>query len=183
VTQQQHSAITLPISGHTVHIQRQRAEVMTRLRFAAEQEMADKKPKPPTQSVVVADGSTTELENTADEGYIAAFEQWQSDVQTLAATKITKFMATIGITDSPPSDIGETMAQYKALGLEVEENPKEFWVLNIVAPSNDDLAKLMFEIFGRSMPQEAQVTFYRQLFQGRVPGIVDMDAPTTQGEG
>lgn len=175
-------SIRLPISGYTVRIQRQRAEVMTRLRFAAEQEMADKKPKPPTQSVVVADGSTTELENTADEGYVAALEQWQSDVQSLAASKITKFMATIGVTDSPPDDIGETMAQYKALGLEVEEDPKEFWVLNIVAPSNDDLAKLMFEIFGRSMPQESQVAFYRQLFQGRVPGIVDMDAASAQGQ-
>lgn len=175
-------SIKLPISGYTVRIQRQRAEVMTRLRFVAEQELMDKKPKPPVQSVIVADGSTKDIENTADEGYIAALEQWQSDVQTLFAIKIMKFMATIGIVDSPPDDIGETMAQYKAFGLEVEENPKEFWVLNIVASSNDDMAKLMFEIFGRSMPQEGQVAFYRQLFQGRVPGIVDMDAPSSQGK-
>jgi len=175
-------SIKLPISGYIVRIQRQRAEVMTRLRFVAEQELMDKKPKPPVQSVIVADGSTKDIENTADEGYVAALEQWQSDVQTLVATKITKFIASIGVVDNPPEDIGETMAQYKALGLEVDESPKEFWVLNIVAPSNDDLAKLMFEIFGRSMPQEAQVTFYRGLFQGRVPGIVDMDAPSTQGK-
>lgn len=171
--------ITMPVSNHTIRINRLRYEMMLQTRHVAEQELADKKPIPPKQKITIASGEEQEVENATHPDYIKNLEMWNTGVATLASVKLAELMAMVGIADDPPDDIHQTMEQYKRAGLPVNENPKIFWMLMIVAPADDDFKFLMFELFGRSMPQERQVAFWREMFRHHIPGKVNLELPNT----
>lgn len=174
--------ITLPVSQHTITINRLRSDMMVQANVAAEEELMDKKPQPPLQKVVMADGKEEEMPNEGHPDYVKQLSSWKSAVNTLASTKVLKIMVKLGIVDNPPDDIVDIYEQYKELGISAAEDLKMFWVTSIVAPAADDVAMLMFEIFGRTMAREVQVEFYRSMFRGHVPGKVDLEVAHTEGE-
>lgn len=174
--------ITLPVSQHTITINRLRSEMMGQAKLAAEEELKDKKPQPPLQKVLMADGKEEEMPNEGHPDYIEQLNTWSSAVQVLTSTKLIKIISKLGIADNPPDDVREVYEQYKELGIDVPEDLKLFWITSIVAPSNDDLSMLLFEIFGRTMAREVQIEFYRAMFRGHVPGKVDLEVAHTEGE-
>jgi len=172
--------ITLPVSNHTIRINRLRYEMMLQTRQIAEEELANKKPVPPKQKIVVASGDEQEVENATHPDFIKQMEIWNIGVSTLASIKLAELMATLGIADNAPDNIHELMEQYKRAGLPVNDNPKVFWMMMVLAPADDDFKFLMFELFGRSMPQERQVAFWREMFRSNIPGKVNLELPNTE---
>lgn len=154
---------------------------MAQCRHTAEEELKDKKPSPPLQKVLMADGNEEEMPNEGHPDYTQALEVWQRDVSRLTAHKLSQTITRLGIVDDAPNDIEEIRAQYKEIGFDVDGDAKLFWVTSILAPADEDLAFLMFEIFGRSMAREAQVEFYRRMFRGHVPGKVNLEVAHTEG--
>lgn len=175
--------ITLPVSQHTITINRLRSDMMVRTQQSAEEDLKDKKPQPPMQKVLMADGKEEDMPNEGHPDYVAQLNSWNSAVKTLAANKLMTIITKLGIVDNPPDDVHEVYAQYKELGIDVSDDLKMFWVTSILAPSPDDISMLMFEIFGRTMAREVQVEFYRAMFQGHVPGQVNLEVAHTEGTG
>lgn len=172
---QDKNIITLPVSGHKVRINRLRNELLLQARSSAEQQLAEKKPKPPTQTVPIANGGTEEVENPNHPDYLAKLESWNLAVSAIATTKIAELMAYAGIAEEPPDSIDETMALYKKLGLAMSDDKRVFWMMNVLASGDDDFKFLLFEIFGRTLAREEQIAFWRNMFPGHTPGPIDME--------
>lgn len=167
--------VTLPISGHKVRVNRLRNELLLQARSSAEQELSPKKPKPPKQSVAIANGGVEEVENETHPDYLAQLEKWNIAVSAIASTKIAELMAYAGIAEEPPASIDVTMATYKKLGLAMSDDKRIFWMMHVLAPSDDDFKFLMFEIFGRTLAREEQIAFWRNMFPSNAPGPIDME--------
>lgn len=171
--------ITMPVSGHSVRINRLRYETLIQVQNKCAEELAPRKPQPPKQLVVVANGKEEEIENPTHPDYLAKLELFNLAVSTLASERLAKLIAYAGIADSPPSDIETMMELYKQTGVPVSDDPRIFWVLMVIAPSSDDFNFLLFEIFGRSMAREGQIALWREMFRGNIPGKVDLEYSDT----
>jgi hypothetical protein len=166
--------ITLPVSGHKVRINRLRNELIMQARASAEEKLRDKKPKPPMQSIPIANGGFEEVENLAHPEYVAQLEKWNLAVGSFASVKVAELMAHAGLAEDPPESINDTMQTYKRIGISVSDDKRIFWMMQVLAPTDDDFKFLMFEIFGRSLAREEQVAFWRNMFPSHTPGPIDM---------
>lgn len=161
--------VTLPGSGMTVRIRRQPGDMLRLIEASSRREFESERPQPPTQKLEVGPGEYKEIEDVNNEEYIAQVAVFENKVQEAFSRKMLDVIVKVGLVDTP--DIAElsTLRQlYSDMNIEIPEDDRTFWVQFVVAPSAEDFAHLTFEIFGRSLPTEAQVAFHRTLFQRNV---------------
>lgn len=173
-----HAEITLPVSGITLTVRRQPAGVMKSLRVRAEQINADTKPKPPIQKVQTGPEITAEIEVINDPAYIERMSEWDSTVAQTFTDLMSEAIAQIGVVSNevlkPYLEEGrEVQAAYKAMNLTVPDSIMAFTLAYIVAQAQDDMATLMFEVFGKSLPSQEMVALRRNLFSGEVQAPTD----------
>lgn len=161
--------VTLPGSGLTVRIRRQPGDMLRLIEASARREFESERPEPPTQRLEVGPGEFKEIEDANNEEYLEKLNAFETKIQEAFSKKMLDVIVKLGIVENP--DIAEisTLRQlYSDLNIEIPEDDRTFWVQFVVAPSAEDFAHLTFEIFGRSLPTEAQVAFHRTLFQRNV---------------
>lgn len=173
-----HAEITLPVSGITLTIRRQPAGVMKSLKVRSEEINAVIRPKPPVQSVQTAPNVFHDIEVISDPAYMARLEEWESVCATTFTELMSEAIAQIGVVSNevlkPYLEEGrEVQAAYKAMGIPVPESIMAFTLSYIVAQSQDDMATLMFEVFGRSLPSKEMISLRRSLFQSEVQESTD----------
>lgn len=157
--------IRVPTSGIEIDIRRQPAQLLDIIRGRVEDEMKPQRPDMPKQRVEISPGEYRDVDAPNDE-----YEQQMTEFNTLVGQKfyarIWEVMADIGITSKPDIDELDTLrATYAKYGAIVPDNDKLFWLQYVVAPGIDDFNHLLYEIFGKSLPSDRQVAFYRQLFR------------------
>jgi len=157
--------IRVPTSGIEIDIRRQPAQLLDIIRGRVEDEMKSQRPDMPKQRVEISPGEYRDVDAPDDD-----YEQRMVEFNTLVGHKfyerIWEVMADIGITTNPDTSeldaLRATYAKYVAI---VPNNDKLFWLQYVVAPGVDDFNTLLYEIFGKSLPSDRQVAFYRQLFR------------------
>jgi len=161
--------VTLPGSGMTVRIRRQPGDMLRLIEASARREYEHERPQPPTQKLEVGPGEYKEIEDTNNEEFVASLEEFETKVQTLFSTKMLDVIVKVGIVDSyDVNELAELRKMYADMDIETPTDDRSFWVQFVVAPSAEDFATLTYEIFGKSLPTEAQVAFHRTLFQRNV---------------
>ena len=63
----------------------------------------------------------------------------------------------------------ELRTVYDTIGMKYDETGDDFVISYVIATTAVDIQFLLFEIFGRSLPEESQVVLRRELFRGNVP--------------
>lgn len=158
-------------SGYTVGLRRQPGDVMVRARAAAEKELDEDRPAVPTQRLETEPGVWRDIPNAHDPAYLAALDEWNSRVATLTSQKLLLIMERIGLVfDVDHARLAELRETYALLGIDLPENDRSAYLGYVLAPTNDDQARLFVEVFGRGLPQEAQVALHRRMFPGNVEG-------------
>lgn len=158
--------VTLPGSGLTVKIRRQPGDMLKLIEASVRREMDPLKPVIPTQKLEVGPGEFKDIEDANNPEYVAELAKHEALVQEKFAQKMLDVVVKVGIVDGPNKDeLAVLRESYVALGIETPEDDRSFWVQFVIAPSAEDFSHLMFEIFGKSLPTEAQVAFHRSLFQ------------------
>ena len=166
--------ITVPGSGIEINIRRQPVQVMDFLKAKIAEELESEKPVPPTQQVETAPGVFREVEALHDEKYVEAMQDYERKTAGKFIERIWHNMATLAVTDEvTPEMVAPYRAYYGQFGEKLPESDREVWLRYEVAPSMDDFATLMYEIYGKSLPTDKQVAFHRLLFQGRVQEKAD----------
>jgi len=166
--------VTLPGSGLTVKIRRQPGDMLKLIEASARRELDSKKPIPPTQKLEVGPNEFKEIEDINNAQYIQELEKYEAEVAELFSRKMLDIIVKIGILDHPDKDdIANLRQLYQTLNIETPEDDRTFWVQFVLAPCIEDFSYLTFEIFGKSLPSEAQVAFHRTLFQR------NMETPTS----
>ncbi|MBJ7394241.1 MAG: hypothetical protein JHD01_05760 [Candidatus Nanopelagicales bacterium] len=161
--------VTLPGSGLTVRVRRQPGDMLKLVEASARRGMESSKPEIPTQKLEVGPNEFSEIEDINNPEYIEALGIYEANVQEQFAKKMLDVVVKVGIIDTPDKDELESLREtYKTLEIETPPDDREFWVQFVVAPSAEDFSLLIFEIFGKSLPTEAQVAFHRTLFQRNV---------------
>ena len=161
--------VTLPGSGLTVKIRRQPGDMLKLIEASVRREMDPLKPVIPTQKMEVGPGEFKEIEDVNNSEYVAALESYEASVQENFAKKMLDVVVKVGIIDSPNKEELDVLREsYVGLGIEIPEDDKSFWVQFVIAPSAEDFSHLMYEVFGKSLPTEAQVAFHRSLFPSNV---------------
>lgn len=164
-------SITLPVSGTTLKVRRQPMDVMQALQMRAMQKHTE--PQPPMVKEEVAPDTYVERVDTSDVAYIEALRQyelkWKSSfgellVTVLARTCIVKD-ETLERIISDALDMQET---YRAIGIDVPDDPTEFALRYIIAVSEEDMNYLLMEVFGKTLPTAQQVAMRAAMFQGQV---------------
>jgi hypothetical protein len=164
-----HPTVTLPGSGMTVRIRRQPGDMLRLIEASARRECEPRRPQPPTQRLEVGPGEYKEIEDVNNEEYVASVEAFETEVQELFSKKMLDVIVKVGLVDNPDiAELSTLRSLYSDMNIEIPEDDRTFWVQFMVAPSAEDFAHLTFEIFGRSLPTEAQVAFHRTLFQRNV---------------
>lgn len=157
--------ITLPVSGVTVKIRRQRAMVMERFVASIEQDLQGDKPTPPLISVEVSPGEYKDIPNESDEEYLVAARAHMIKTRDAADEKLLHFIAkTCMEFDVDYEEVTTLRQAYCELGMKVEDDDKIFYAKYVLAASNEDYHTLIYEVFGRSLPREAQVAMHSKLF-------------------
>jgi hypothetical protein len=158
--------VTLPGSGLTVRIRRQPGDMLKLIEASVRRDIEGKKPEPPTQRLEVGPGEFKEIEDLNNPEYIATLELHEAEFQEKFTEKMLDVIVKVGIVDGPVKEELDVLREtYNSLNIEIPENDRTFWVQFVLAPSAEDFSTLTFEIFGRSLPTEAQVAFHRTLFQ------------------
>ena len=161
--------VTLPGSGLIVKIRRQPGDMLKLIETSVRREMEPSKPAIPTQKLEVGPNEFKEIEDVNNPEYVEALAKHEAEVQEKFAKKMLDVVIKVGIIDGPDKKELQTLREsYTALGIEVPEDDREMWVTFVVAPSAEDFSHLIFEIFGKSLPTEAQVAFHRSLFPSNV---------------
>jgi hypothetical protein len=161
--------VTLPGSGMTVKIRRQPGDMLRLIEASARRECESERPQPPTQKLEVGPGEFKEIEDVNNEEYVANLEAFELKVQEIFSKKMLDVIVKVGIVETPDiAEVSTLRTLYSDLNIEIPEDDRTFWVQFVVAPSAEDFAHLTYEVFGRSLPTEAQVAFHRTLFQRNV---------------
>lgn len=165
----QSPTVTLPGSGITVKIRRQPGDMLKLIESSCRRELDAEKPIPPTQKMEVGPNEFKEIEDINNAEYVAQLEEFESKIQEAFSKKMLDVIIKVGIIDTPnKEDIASLRQMYEALNIEMPEDDRAFWVTFVLAPSVEDFSHLTYEIFGKSLPTEAQVAFHRTLFQRNV---------------
>jgi hypothetical protein len=160
------NSITLS-SGITVKLNRQPADVMAKAQAAAQRALADSKPEVPTQSMETEPGVFRDIPNEHDPAYQLALAAWHSDVNALTSQKLLTIIERIGVVfEVDHARLSALRETYAALDIELPENDRTAYLSYVVAPTHEDQARLFEELFGRGLPQEAQVALHRRMFPG-----------------
>ena len=160
-------------SGITVKLNRQPADVMTKAQASAQRALADSKPQPPTQSLETEPGVFREIPNEHDPAYLLALQTWQAEVNSLTSQKLLLIIERIGVEFTVDQERLKTLREtYAELDMELPEDDRAAYLAYVIAPAHEDQARLFEEIFGRGLPQEAQVALHRRMF----PGDLERDA-------
>ncbi len=160
-------------SGITVRLNRQPADVMPKAQAAAQRALADVKPVAPSQSVETEPGVFRDIANEHDPAYQAALMEWNGKVNSLTSQKLLTLMERIGIVfevdHARLTDMRET---YALLDMDLPADDRSAYLAYVIAPTHDDQARLFEEVYGKGLPQEAQVALHRRMF----PGNLERDA-------
>jgi hypothetical protein len=133
---------------------------------SARRGMESIKPEIPTQKLEVGPNEFKDIEDINNPEYLEALAVYEAKVQEQFAKKMLDVVVKVGIIDTPNKNELESLREtYTMLEIETPPDDREFWVQFVVAPSAEDFSLLIFEIFGKSLPTEAQVAFHRTLFQ------------------
>jgi hypothetical protein len=143
------------------------------LRVRAEQINADTKPKPPIQTVATAPGVTSDIEVINDPAYQERMREWEGAVGQTFQDLMSEVIAQIGVVSNevlhPYLEEGrQVQAAYKEMGLQVPEGIMAFTLSYIVAQAQEDIATLMYEVFGKALPSQEMVALRRNLFPSEV---------------
>ena len=168
-----HAEITLPVSQITLTVRRQPAGVLNSLRVRAEQINADTKPKPPVQTVQTAPGVTSDIEVINDPAHVERVAEWEQVVGQTFQDLMSECIAQIGVVSNdvlqPYLEEGrQVQASYKEMGIAVPDGIMAFTLSYIVAQAQEDMATLMDEVFGKSLPSQEMVALRRSLFPSEV---------------
>lgn len=156
-------------SGITIGLRRQPADVMAKAQASAEKALAESKPVVPAQSLETEPGVFRDIPNENDSVYQAALLAWQSKVKSLTSQKLLLIIERIGIVfEVDHMRLAELRETYALLDIELPENDRSAYLSYVIAPTHDDQARLFEEVFGRGLPQEAQVALHRAMFPGDV---------------
>jgi hypothetical protein len=160
--------ITLPNSLYEIDVRRQPAQLLDILRNRIAEELKEHKPAMPMQRVEISPGEFREVE-APNEEYQAKLSEFDELVGAKYLNRLWEVIAEIGVITKPDLDeITELRKSYERLNVDVPSNDKLFWLQYIVAPGIDDFNTLLYEVFGKSLPNDKQVAFHRQLFRGQV---------------
>jgi hypothetical protein len=171
-TPAQAQTITLS-SGITIGLRRQPGDVMGKAQAAAEKDLEDTRPAVPTQSMETEPGVFRDIPNEHNPAYTAALAEWRSQVASKTSQKLLLIMERIGLVFEVDQDrLTELRETYALLGIELPENDRSAYLGYVIAPTNEDQSRLFMEVFGRGLPQEAQVALHRRMF----PGNLERDA-------
>lgn len=173
-----HAEITLPVSQITLTVRRQPAGVLKSLRVRAEQINAGTKPKPPIQKVQTGPEITAEIEVMNDPAYQERLREWEGTVGQTFQDLMSECIAQVGVVSNevltPYLEEGRhVQAAYKTMGLQVPEGIMAFTLSYIVAQAQEDMATLMFEVFGKALPSQEMVALRRNLFPSEIPTPVN----------
>jgi hypothetical protein len=161
--------VTLPGSGLTVKIRRQPGDMLKLVEASARRGMESIRPEIPTQRLEVGPNEFKDIEDINNPQYLEALAVYETKVQEQFAKKMLDVVVKVGIIDTPNKNELESLREtYTMLEIDTPPDDREFWVQFVVAPSAEDFSLLIFEIFGKSLPTEAQVAFHRTLFQRNV---------------
>lgn len=161
--------VKLPGSGYEVRIRRQPGDMLKLIEASVRRDIKPEEPIPPTQRLEVAPNEFKDIEDLNDPAYVVAMELHEQKFQEKFTQKMLDVIVRVGIADSPdPEELTSLRALYDSLAIEVPEDDRTLWVQFVLAPSVEDFSHLTFEIFGRSLPTEAQVAFHRTLFPRNV---------------
>ena len=161
--------VTLPGSGLTVKIRRQPGDMLKLVEASARRGMESIRPEIPTQRLEVGPNEFKDIEDINNPQYLEALAVYEAKVQEQFAKKMLDVVVKVGIIDTPNKNELESLREtYTMLEIDTPPDDREFWVQFVVAPSAEDFSLLIFEIFGKSLPTEAQVAFHRTLFQRNV---------------
>lgn len=157
-------------SGIAVGLRRQPADAWANAQAAAQSELADSKPSPPTQSLETEPGVFRDIPNEHDPAYQLALDEWRSRVSGLMTEKLLRFMQKYALVfDIDHERLKELRAEYAEFGMtNMPEDDRIAYLSYIVAPTLDDQSHLFEEVFGRSLPQDQQVALHRAMFSGNV---------------
>lgn len=161
--------VKLPGSGYEVRIRRQPGDMLKLIEASVRRDLKPEEPVPPTQRLEVAPNEFKEVEDLNNPEYVEAMDLHEAKFQDKFTQKMLDVIVKVGIADSPEiEEIAELRVLYDSLGIVVPEDDRTLWVQFVLAPSVEDFSHLTFEIFGRSLPTEAQVAFHRTLFPRNV---------------
>ena len=165
-------SITLS-SGITVKLNRQPGDIMGKAQAAAERDLEDSRPAVPTQSMETEPGVFRDIPNEHNPEYIAAMSEWRTKVASATSQKLLVIMERIGLVfEVDQQRLADLRETYAMLGIELPENDRSAYLGYVIAPTNEDQSRLFMEVFGRGLPQEAQVALHRRMF----PGSLERDA-------
>ncbi len=166
------SAPTITLSsGYTIKLNRQPGDVMAKAQAAAEKELEDSRPPIPTQSMETEPGVFRDIPNEHTDEYLAALSDWRSQVASRTSQKLLMLMERVGLVfEVDQVRLSELRETYAALGIELPENDRSAYLGYVLAPTNEDQGRLFMEVYGRGLPQEAQVALHRRMFPRDVEG-------------
>lgn len=164
-----HPTLTLRDSGYTVTARRVPAGTMASLRVAAAQELADARPKPPTQLVEIAPDQWEQTTIDDDADYLEALGAWRRRVELTAGVKFAKLIANYALLTPVDHDAVQAFTEaMAAAGVPVEGTPEEIWAWSIVAPTEADQQQLMGFVLGLSEAQQEAIQAQRRTFRSVV---------------
>jgi hypothetical protein len=157
-------SITLS-SGITIKLNRQPGDVMGKAQAAAERDLEAERPAVPTQSMETEPNVFRDIPNEHEPGYIAAMVEWRGKVASATSQKLLLIMERIGLVfEVDQARLAELRETYAMLGIDLPENDRSAYLGYVIAPTNEDQSRLFMEVFGRGLPQEAQVALHRRMF-------------------
>lgn len=168
------SQIILPDSGIKLTVCRQAPGVTKNIYRTAQDKHASTKPQPPTQRMEVDEGRFEELPNTLDPDYQKKLQEWNHLVEMEQSVMLVRLALAVGIVRDENFRVCEQKAEelrkvYDTIGMKYDETGDDFVISYVIATTAVDIQFLLFEIFGRSLPEESQVVLRRELFRGNVP--------------
>jgi len=160
-------------SGISVKLNRQPGDVMGKAQAAAERELEADRPAVPTQKMETEPNVWRDIPNEHNPEYQAALAEWRGRVSSATSQKLLLVMERIGLVfEVDQARLDDLRETYALLGIELPENDRSAYLGYVIAPTNDDQSRLFMEVFGRGLPQEAQVALHRRMF----PGNLERDA-------
>ncbi len=160
-------------SGYTIKLNRQPGDVMAKAQAAAEKELEDQRPQIPTQSMETEPGVFRDIPNEHTDEYLTALSEWRSEVASRTSQKLLMLMERVGLVfDVDQARLSELRETYASLGIELPENDRSAYLGYVLAPTNEDQGRLFMEVYGRGLPQEAQVALHRRMFPRNLEGDI-----------
>lgn len=165
------NVITLPVSGVTIKIRRQSMDILQAIQTRAMQ--MHQKPTPPIVKEEVGPDTFIDRENTSAPEYIHALQEYEQKFTISMAEMLLKIIVSTCIfkdenLQSIIDDSKEMQQLYLSLGLDVPTNIDEFAFKYVIAVSQEDMGTLIYEVFGKTLPTEAQVAMRKMMFPGTV---------------